>query len=301
MKFLVVGGTGMIGGHAALHLRSLGHDVTVSGRRPPEKGTPLGELPFLKGDYVAGTFTKADLAGFDAILFAAGSDIRHVPENEDFFKHVLYANGERVPAFARLAKEAGVSRFIHIGSFYPHVAPERVDENPYIRSRKLAAEGVTALADDNFHALSLDAPFVVGCVPGLGSPIFEAYVQYAEGKLGIPPFGPAGGSNFISTQSISEAVAGSLEHGKNGNIYLIGDENLSFAEYFALFFRAVGNDAEVPSLDQEHPLLPDGAIYTGRGNFVRYEPDPKETAALGYRRNDIRRAVEEIVAQFRNA
>jgi dihydroflavonol-4-reductase len=35
MKILVVGGTGMIGGHAALHLQALGHDVSVAGRNPP--------------------------------------------------------------------------------------------------------------------------------------------------------------------------------------------------------------------------------------------------------------------------
>ena len=32
MKILVIGGTGMIGGHAALYLKSQGHDVTVAAR-----------------------------------------------------------------------------------------------------------------------------------------------------------------------------------------------------------------------------------------------------------------------------
>jgi hypothetical protein len=41
-------------------------------------------------------------------------------------------------------------------------------------------------------------------------------------------------------------------------------------------------------------------IYTGRGNYVRYEPDAAETALLGYRRNDITAAVNEIVAQYRS-
>ena len=301
MKILVIGGTGMIGGHAALYLKSQGHDVTVSGRKPPQATTELAKLPFLQGDYVSSTFTVDDLKPFDAIVFAAGADIRHVPEGGDYDSHVLYANGEAVPAFAKLAKEAGVKHFIHIGSFYPHIAPELLDSNPYIRSRKLATDGISALADDTFHALSLDAPFVVGTVPGMSLPMFEAYTQYAQGKLGMPAFGPAGGTNFISTQSISEAVAGALESGENGKAYLIGDENLSFADYFKLFFRAAGNDVDVPSLDQEHPMLPDGAIFTGRGNTVSYEPDAKTMADLGFRRNDIARAVNEVVAQFKGA
>lgn len=89
-----------------------------------------------------------------------------------------------------------------------------------------------------------------------------------------------------------------LQRGESGNAYLVGDENLSFADYFAAFVRAAGNPRTVPSLDHEHPLLPDIAIYTGRGNVVSYEPDPADVALLRYRRGDVQRAVDEVVAQF---
>ena len=301
MKILVIGGTGMIGGHAALHLASQGHDVTVSGRKPPRPDTELSRLPFLQGDYVEGSFTGQDLTGFDAIIFAAGADLRHVPEGADYEAHIFRANAEAVPQFAALAKQAGVRHFIHVGSFYPHVAPELVEKSVYVRARKLATDGITALADDSFHVVSVDAPFVVGAVPGMSLPMFEAYTRYAEGQLGIPPFAPAGSTNFISTLSLSEAIQAALERGENGKAYLVGDENLSFADYFKLFFRAAGNDVDVPALDQEHPLLPDVAIFTGRGNVVRYEPDAKTLADLRYRRNDVARAVKEVVDQFRSA
>ena len=301
MKILVIGGTGMIGAHAALHLAAQGHDVTVSGRKPPQPTTELSRLPFLPGDYIEGSFTTQDLTGFDGIIFAAGADFRHVPKGADHEAYVLRANAEAVPQFAALAKQAGVRHFIHVGSFYPHVAPELVDKSVYVRSRKLATDGIAALADDSFHVVSVDAPFVVGAVPGMSLPMFETYTRYAEGQLGIPPFGPAGGTNFISTLSLSEAIQAALERGENGKAYLVGDENLSFADYFKLFFRAAGNDVDVPALDQEHPLLPDIAIFTGRGNVVRYEPDAKTLADLRYRRNDVARAVKEVVDQFRSA
>jgi nucleoside-diphosphate-sugar epimerase len=299
MKILVVGGTGMIGGHAALHLQALGHDVSIAGRKPPQQATALAHLAFVQGDYVAGSFTKTDLSPFDAIVFAAGNDIRHVPKGEDLGIHSLRANGEAVPQFARLAKEAGVQQFIHVGSFYPHVAPALMADNAYIRSRKLATDGILELESPDFKVCSLDAPFVLGTIPGMSLPMFEAYTQYAQGNIPIPPFGPAGGTNFISCQSLSEAIAGALEHGVTGDAILVGDENLSFAKYFELFFRAAGNNVEVPSLDQEHPMLPDAAIYTGRGNFVSYEPDADLIKPLNYRRNDIARAVREIVEQYR--
>lgn len=298
MKILVVGGTGMIGGHAALYLNSQGHDVTISGRNKPRPPSALADLPFLQGDFVARTFTTEQLSKFEGIVFAAGNDIRHVPEGRNFDEHVLRVNGEAVPQFAAFGKQAGVRHFIHIGSFYQHVAPHLIETSPYVRSRKMATDGVTALADKSFHALSLDAPFVVGTIPGMTPSLFEAYTKYAQGKLGIPPFGPPGGTNFISTQSISEAVAGAIKRGETGKAYLIGDENLTFVDYFKLFFRAVGNEADIPALDKQHPLLPDSAIFTGRGSTVSYEPDPEETSLLGYRRNDVTRAVKEVVTQI---
>jgi nucleoside-diphosphate-sugar epimerase len=231
VKILVVGGTGMIGGHTALHLQSLGHDVSIAGRRPPQATTELVKLPFVQGDFMAGTFTAEQLAPFDAVVFAAGNDIRHLPKGENFYAHVLRSNAECVPQFAALCRDAGVKRFVHIGSFYPHVAPELMDSNDYIRSRQLAVYGIIALATPDFHVCSLDAPFVVGTVPGMSLPMFEAYVRYAEGKMdGLEPYGPAGGTNFISCRSLSEAIAGALERGENGKAYLVGDENLGFAE-----------------------------------------------------------------------
>ncbi|MFC3106574.1 NAD-dependent epimerase/dehydratase family protein [Undibacterium arcticum] len=300
MKILVIGGTGLIGGHAALFLQGQGNQVSIAARKPPASTTPLSKLDLLQGDYVAGDFTKADLARFDAIVFAAGNDIRHLPPGTDEAAHWERANVEAVPRFFALARDAGVRRAVLVGSFYPQVAPELIQSSPYVRSRHLADEKVRALATPNFNVCSVNAPFVVGSVPGLRVEMFEVYTRYAEGKLaGLPAFGPAGGSNFISTQSLSEAIWGALQLGESGKAYLVGDENLTFAEYFGAFFRAAGNDQPVPPLEQEHPLLPDMAIYTGRGNVVSYEPDPAEVSLLKYRRGDVQRAINEVVAQYR--
>lgn len=298
MKILVVGGSGLIGGHAALYLKSHGNEVTVAARKPAPSTTPLAALPQLLGDYVEGGFTREQLSRFDALVFAAGADVRHLPEGADAEAHWQRANVEAVPRFFAEARAAGVRRAVHVGSFYPQLRPDLIGTNAYVRSRHLADEGVRVLAGASFQVCSVNAPFVVGCVPGLTVPMFDYYTRYALGQLGaIPAFGPAGGVNFISTQSLSEAIWGALQRGTPGKAYLVGDENLSFSDYFAAFFRAVGKDVTVPSLDQEHPLLPDKAIYAGRGNFAYYEPDAQETALLGYRRGDVRRAITEAVQQ----
>jgi dihydroflavonol-4-reductase len=300
MKILVVGGTGALGGHAAIHLASKGYAVTVGGRNPPHPDTPMARMPFLQGDYVAGNYTPERLTGFGWIVFAAGNDPRHVPHDADFGQFLIKANHEAVPAFVRAAREAGVSRVVQLGSYYHQAAPELVAGNSYIQSRQAACEGARAETRPGFAVISVNAPFMVGSVPGLPSAIFAPYTQWAEGNIPIPAFGPTGGTNFMSFVSLSEAIEGALERGESGKAYLVGDENLSFRDYFQLFFDAVGNGTVVEERDEELPLLPDIAIPQGRGNWVRVKPDPSEAALLGYRRNDVANAVADVVAQFRS-
>lgn len=300
MKILVVGGAGMIGGHAALYLRSRGHQVSIAGRNPPAAGTPLGELEFLRCDYIANDLPPSALARFDALVFAAGNDIRHLPAQESAAAHWQRANVEGVPRFFAAARAAGVRHAVNVGSFYPQARPQLVESNAYVRSRKLADEGVRALATPEFRTISVNAPFVAGAVPGLEVGMFKAYTQYAQGRFApMPEFAPPGGVNFISTSSLSQAIEGALARGENGKAYLVGDQNLSFQDFFGAFFRAVDRPVP-PVLDQEHPMLPDSAIYFGRGNTLYYEPDAAETALLGYRRNDVIRTVGEIVGQYRD-
>ncbi|MCA3924320.1 NAD(P)-dependent oxidoreductase, partial [Burkholderia sp.] len=178
MKILIVGGTGLIGGHAALHLHAQGNPVTLAARKAPTAGSALAQFDVLQRDYVAGNFTRDDLAPFDAVVFAAGNDIRHLPPGTDEAAHWERANVDAVPRFFALTRDAGVKRAVLVGSFYPQVAPALVDTVPYVRSRHLADERVRALATPSFAVCSVNASFVVGSVPGLRNEMFAAYTGY---------------------------------------------------------------------------------------------------------------------------
>lgn len=299
MKVLVVGGTGALGGHSAIHLADHGHDVSVAGRNPAHPGTAMAAMPFVRGDYIAGDFSPERLAGFDWVVFAAGNDPRHVPQGSDFAEFLYRANHEAVPAFFKACREAGVKRAVQLGSFYPQAAPALLEGNAYIRSRLAACEGARAEGGAGFDVISVNAPFMVGAVPGLPSAIFEPYVAWAQGKLPIEPYAPPGGTSFMSFRSLSEAIAGALERGEPGKAYLVGDQDLSFRDYFQMFFDAVGNPVRVEERDTEIPLLPDVAIPQGRGNWIHVDPPATEVAELGYRRNDVANAVADVVARFR--
>lgn len=298
MRILIVGGTGMIGGHAALMLAGEGHEVVLGARNPAREDTPLTRFPVLPGDYARGGFPVRDLEGFDAVVFAAGNDIRHVPKDAERDEFWRATQIEGVPAFARRAREAGVARMVQLGSYYHHVMPHLAETDDYVRARKLADDGARALATADFNVSTLNPPSIVGVLPGVPARRYETLVAWARGKRPeVPDFAPAGGTNYMSVRSLCQAISGALRSAEPGRAYLIGDANLRFVEFFQMIFDAAGSPRRLEERDEEHPMLPDAFIVPGRGKVLSYEPDPAETARLGYARDDVRRAVAEIVEQ----
>jgi len=292
---LIVGGTGLTGAHAALHLREVGYRVTLLSRSAPALDC-LRDFDHLAGNYVDDDLPVAVLGRFDQMVFAAGADIRQLPPGEDeatFFDRV---NTQAIPRFFQRAKDAGIRRAVYVGTYYPQVVPDKIHSNPYVRSRHLADQGLRALNCTSFNVCSLNAPFILGYVPGIALPHLQVLVQYAAGRLeGMPVVAPAGGVNHISSTSMSQAIDGALQRGIGGKAYLVGDENLSWKAYLELYFEAVGNPVNLQVSNDEHPLLPDMILYAGRNAVINYEPDNGE---LAYSRNNVRATVAELVRAY---
>ena len=230
MKILIVGGTGMIGIHTALHLRGEGHEVTLGARKAPAEGSAAADFPTLVDDYTDTRLTPADLAAFDAIVFAAGNDIRHIGPADDRADFWRRTQIEGVPNFIALARDAGVPRVVHLGSYYHQVMPHLVDSDDYVRARSLADEGARALATPDFNVCTLNPPSIVGIVPGVMTPRYTTLIAYARGELDVPVYAPLGGTNYMSVRSLAEAISGALRGAESGKAYLIGDENLTYRD-----------------------------------------------------------------------
>lgn len=298
MKILIVGGTGLAGADAALHLREQGHDITLMARKP-SAASCLEDFEFLQGDYVKDDLAQLNLGQYEALVFAAAADIRYLPMDGSVSPEDFYAktNTEAVPAFFAAAKAAGITRAVYIGTFYPQVAPHRIGECAYVTSRHLADEGVRALADETFHVCSLNPSFILGHIPGLPVPHLDAMASYAKGQIpDMPVFAPPGGTNHISSRSIAIAIGNALIKGENGKAYLIGDENYSWQEYLQQWFDLAGNAQKIEVRDDiDHPMLPAVIMFAGAGSTIAFEPNAKETELLGYPRNQISELVKEIV------
>lgn len=294
-NILVVGGTGLTGAHAALKLHEDGHSVTIMSRSKPSLSV-LQRFNHIVGDYTEDLPGVAALEGFDQLLFAAGADIRQLPPGESeeaFFERV---NVQAIPRFFERAKAAGIRNALYIGSYYPQVAPELVESSIYVRSRHLADESVRALNGESFRVCSLNAPFILGYVPGIDLPHLSVLVQFAAGRLeGMPLVAPAGGVNHITSQSMSEAISSAFDRGEGGHAYLLGDENLSWKEYLEMYFDCAGKPVSLSVSPAEHPLFPDVMLYAGRNAVIEYEPD---TTVLEYSRHNVRAGIAELVRAY---
>ncbi|KAH6950946.1 hypothetical protein DER45DRAFT_619471 [Fusarium avenaceum] len=136
----------------------------------------------------------------------------------------------------------------------------------------------------------------------MNSPIFAAYIQFAEGKLGIGPSIINTNSNFITIEALAVVTIAALEKSESvsGRTILIGGENLTFTEFFGLIFSTMGNNIPVSASDQEHPLIPELALWAGRKIKV-YEPDANEEALLsGYRRFGVKDTIKRVVREYRS-
>lgn len=297
-RVLVVGATGMIGSHLTADLIARGDEVTVMSRRGPSDHDPaaVASLPRLMADYTDAEASARELEGFDAVVFAAGNDIRHVSAGDEDAAFWERTQSGGVPRFAARAKAAGVARFVQLGSYYHQLHPEWAESIPYVAARRDADDRTRVLSDRSFAAMTVNPPSIVGA-DGRGLRRFAHMIAWTRGELDEPDlFAPSGGTNYMSIRSLSQAVLGALDRGEGGRAYLIGDQNLTYTEYFQMLADAAGGGAVIKERDEEHPFQPDRFIVQGRGAVIAYEPDAAEQALLGYERDDVVRALAEIVA-----
>lgn len=299
MDILIVGGTGLTGATSARYLAEQGHNVTLMARTKPDN-PQLASFKFIQADYIEDQVTLDQLSKFQALVFAAGADLRMLPQESgavvsesDFFAR---ANTQAIPRFFAQAKQAGIKRAVYIGSYYPQVAPASIETSAYVKSRHLADESVRALSDGQFHVCSINAPFIIGHFPGLDIPHLKALVDYCAGNIpGLAPLAPEGGVYHISALSMAEAIFGALERGEPGKAYLVGDTYLSWKDYFELFCKFAGKPQTLAVTRDEHPMLPDVILYAGRNAEVRYSPD---NAPLNYRVDQIQEAIADVVSAY---
>ncbi|MBD2724410.1 NAD-dependent epimerase/dehydratase family protein [Hymenobacter armeniacus] len=240
-RVLVTGANGFLGRHLVEELVARGHAVRAllrPGTAPPfpaEWNVTVTEGDLTEPSSVAGAAT-----GCAAVIHAAALAQVNPARNPA----VWAANYVGTQTMLQLARKAEVGRFVYVGTanvFGFGTRQHPGDETrPFAGQRygldymesKVAATGLVrrAAAEWQLPAVLVHPTFMLG--PGDAKPTSNALLlELYHGRLpGYPP----GGKNYVHVRDVAAATVNALTMGRAGESYILGNENLSYREAFAL-------------------------------------------------------------------
>lgn len=317
---LVIGATGLLGFHTVSELVLRGY--TVTGVARPEAGAdrlfPASVDLVLKdvNDMSDGELANL-LVGKDAIVYAAGTDDRVVPDSPA--AHFFYeVNVRPVQRAVRVARAAGVKRFVLFGSHtveWGEVWPELGfrTRNGYPRTR-LVQEEIAVLEGEGAMTVSvLRLPYVFGTLPGRTS-IWQVFVdRVAEQQGDVVVQG--GSTSSVTVRQVGQAAVGAIERAVHGGRYAINGYDLSYAELHRVICAELGRDPDDVIVAPLEPQLASMERYDGAtasmgrehgihmADAVRFQarhactPVRLTQDALGYADDDVPAAITATIRE----
>jgi dihydroflavonol-4-reductase len=287
MNILVTGSTGFIGSRLCHSLVEAGHHVRAFHR-------PTSTLRLLEGldvEHVLGDLTQPET------LLAAIQDVEVVfhaaawmGDNEPGRLYAVTVEGTREVLAA--VRGSNVRRMIHTSSVAALGVPEagapallnenhtwnlRPDYYPYGYAKYLAELEVQKAVAQGLDVVIVNPSVVFGAgdIHRQSSSIIN---RVAGRKLGVAV---EGGINAVHIADVVAGHLAALEHGKTGERYILGGENLTFLELLEKIAGVVGVPA--PNL-----VLPAGLLRAAGGvagllqNFLDLPVSPELFRMAGY-------------------
>ncbi|MDY0407713.1 NAD-dependent epimerase/dehydratase family protein [Virgibacillus soli] len=315
----ILGGTGLLGYHTVKEMLKRDYKVsTVSlppmpteDLLPKEVACHLGNINEMTDEEVLHL-----LNGIDMFVYAAGADERVVPV-APAVRFYYEQNVLPTQRLARLAREAGVKKFLVYGSYFAHFAEKWPELNmekgqAYPRTRLLQEEVAILEGEGKMDVMSLRLPYIFGTMPGR-KPLWEMFLPQVQGKEFVPVL--SGGTAMVTVQQVAEATIGALEYGQHGGKYAISDTNMKLQEFFQIIADVLGQKEtiiQVVPLEQMKPAyikideqLAEEGREQGMHNAVIAEVqnrdayiDPEDTMPiLKYKKADVRASIVETIKE----
>ncbi|UOQ68906.1 NAD-dependent epimerase/dehydratase family protein [Hymenobacter volaticus] len=247
-KVLVTGAGGFLGHHLVEHLLRRGYQVRAL-VRSATRLSPLAlpeEVEVVEGDLRQPASVAGLADNCTAVIHAAA--LAQVNPARD--PAVWAVNLGGTETMLRLARRAGVSRFVYVGTanvFGFGTREQPGDETrpyagrsyglDYMDSKRAATDLVLrAVAQEQVPAVLVHPTFMLG--PGDAKPTSNALLlELYRGQL---PGYPVGGKNYVHVRDVAEATVNALTQGRIGESYILGHQNLSYREAFALMSQVLG-------------------------------------------------------------
>ncbi|MBV8736655.1 MAG: NAD-dependent epimerase/dehydratase family protein [Alphaproteobacteria bacterium] len=319
---LVTGATGFVGSAVARALLGAGHNVRVLAR-PTSNRHNLAELPveIAIGALEDAASLASAVAGCRYVFHVAADYRLWVPDPAAMYR----ANVDGTCELMQAALTAGVERIVHTssvaalglvpGGSADEATPSRLDDmiGPYKRSKFLAEQEVSRMiAERGLPAVIVNPSTPVGPGDIKPTPTGRLILEAARGHM--PGFVDTG-LNIVHVDDVAAGELLAAEHGKIGERYILGGENMSLAEILRHVARTVGKRPprfEVPytiafaaaaagevmaRISGREPFATRDSVRMSRKKM--YFSSAKAMRALGYKPRPAREAIADAIAWFK--
>jgi dihydroflavonol-4-reductase len=237
MKIFLTGATGFVGHHVAKALAAEGADLRFLTR----KTSNLANLEGIPGETVVGDLSepegfKSALGGCDAVVHVAADYRLWIPDPAVMYR----SNVDGTRELLRLAREAGVKRFVYTSSVATmHFRTDGIvinEDTPvsladmvghYKRSKFLAEQEAVRAAAQGQEVLILNPTTPIGSNDVKPTPTGRIFVDFLNGKF---PAYMDTGMNLVDVSEVARAHVLALTRGTPGRRYILGGENLTLKQ-----------------------------------------------------------------------
>jgi dihydroflavonol-4-reductase len=237
MKIFVTGATGFLGQHLCRRLVEDGYEVTALRRSSSDTALLAGlDLDFATGDVTDQPSLEAAMRGQEAVVHAAG----HLAYWSRLRATQNQVNIEGTRNVVAASQRAGIRRLLYVSSVAAIGIPDRgqlpadesfpfnLESSPlnYPVSKKRAEQLVNTGCKNGLDAVIVNPGALLGK--------WGRYYRGSEGveKIRKRPvaFYYTGGRNLVHVADVVDGILCALEHGRSGERYILGGENLTYLE-----------------------------------------------------------------------
>jgi dihydroflavonol-4-reductase len=237
MKIFLTGATGFVGYHVARALADEGADLRLLVR----KSSDLKNVEGIKGDTFVGDLAQPELLrpaldGIDAVVHVAADYRLWIPDPNAMYR----ANVDGTRELLRLAREAGVPRFVYTSSvatmhFFTNGTVSDEDTpvsladmvGHYKRSKFLAEQEAIKAAEGGQQVMVLNPTTPIGPRDVKPTPTGRIFVDFLNRKF---PAYVDTGLNLVDVGEVARAHVLAVTHGTPGRRYILGGENLTLKQ-----------------------------------------------------------------------
>jgi dihydroflavonol-4-reductase len=237
VRIFLTGATGFVGHHVARVLAAKGAELRLLVR----KCSNLSNLEGIAGETHVGDLAQPEslrsaLSGCDAVVHVAADYRLWTRDPAAMYR----ANVDGTRELLRLAREAGVARFVYtssVATMHFRADGQVIDEETpvslrdmvghYKRSKFMAEEQAIAAAQRGQEVIILNPTTPIGPNDAKPTPTGRIFVDFLNRRF---PAYMDTGLNLVDVAEVARTHADALTRGTPGRRYILGGENLSLKQ-----------------------------------------------------------------------